>query len=73
MILAEMNQPDLETLGELMQAGEVTAVIDSRYPLSDVAAAIRHSEEGHTRGKIIIDVQQSAVETPTKESTEQRP
>jgi NADPH:quinone reductase-like Zn-dependent oxidoreductase len=73
MILAEMNQPDLEALGELMQAGEVTPVIDSRYPLSDVAAAIRHSEEGHTRGKIIINVQQSAVETSIEESTEQRP
>jgi len=73
LVLAEMNQPDLETLGELMQAGEVTPVIDSRYPLSDVAAAIRHSEEGHTRGKIIINVQQSAVETSIEESTEQRP
>jgi len=73
MVLAEMNQPDLEALGELIQAGEVTAVIDSRYPLSDVAAAIRHSEEGHTRGKIIINVQQSAVETSIEESTEQRP
>ena len=39
----------------------------------NVAAAIRHSEEGHTRGKIIIDVQQSAVETSIEESTEQRP
>ena len=73
MILAEMNQPDLEALGELMQAGEVTPVIDSRYPLSDVAAAIQHSEEGHTRGKIIIIVQQIAVETSIEESTEQRP
>jgi NADPH:quinone reductase-like Zn-dependent oxidoreductase len=73
MFVAEMNQPDLETLGELMQDGTVTPVIDSRYPLSDVAAAIRHSEEGHTRGKIIINVQQSAVEAPVEESTEQRP
>jgi NADPH:quinone reductase-like Zn-dependent oxidoreductase len=73
MFVAEMNQPDLEILGELMQAGKVNPVIDSRYPLSDVAAAIRHSEEGHTRGKIIINVQQSAAETSIEESTEQRP
>ena len=57
MVLAEMNQPDLKVLGELMQAGEVNPVIDSRYRLSDVATAIRQSEEGHTRGKIIINVQ----------------
>jgi len=54
MILAEMRQDDLTILGELMQAGKVTAVIDSRFPLSETPAAIRHSEEGHARGKIVI-------------------
>ena len=57
MILAEMRADDLAILGELMQAGTVTPVIDSRYPLSEVAAALEHSEEGHARGKIIIEVQ----------------
>jgi NADPH:quinone reductase-like Zn-dependent oxidoreductase len=57
MILAEMREDDLAILGELMQAGTVTPVIDSRYPLSKVAAALEHSEEGHARGKIIIEVQ----------------
>ncbi len=57
MILAELREDDLAILGELMQAGTVTPVIDRRYPLSEVAAAIEHSEEGHARGKIIINVQ----------------
>ncbi len=57
MILAEITPDDLTILGDLMQAGKVTPVIDSRYPLSELKAAIQHSEEGHTRGKIIIDVQ----------------
>jgi len=57
MILAELRQSDLNTLADLMQAGTVTPVIDSRYRLSEVPDAIRHSEEGHARGKIIIDVQ----------------
>ncbi len=57
MILAELRQDDLAILGDLMQAGTVTPVIDSRYPLSEIKAALEHSEEGHTRGKIIIDVQ----------------
>ncbi|MDX2411359.1 MAG: NAD(P)-dependent alcohol dehydrogenase [Woeseiaceae bacterium] len=57
MILADMNPDDLTTLGELMQTGKVTAVIDSHFSLREVPAAIRHSEEGHARGKIIIDVE----------------
>jgi len=57
MILAELRQDDLAILGDLMQAGKVTPVIDSRYALSELKAALRHSEEGHTRGKIIIDMQ----------------
>lgn len=56
MVLAEMNQPDLTILADLMQSGQIVPVIDSRYALQDVAAAIRHSEEGHARGKIIIEL-----------------
>ena len=56
MYVAELNTDDLATIGDLMQAGKVTAVIDSRYRLEEVAAAIDHSEDGHARGKIIIEV-----------------
>jgi NADPH:quinone reductase-like Zn-dependent oxidoreductase len=57
MILAELNKEDLDILGDLMQAGKVTPVIDRRYGLSEVPAAIRYSEEGHARGKIVIDLE----------------
>ena len=57
MILATMNKDDLTALGELMQAGELTPVLDKRFKLSEVADAIRYSEEGHARGKIIISVE----------------
>ena len=57
MMLARIDQDDLAILGELMQEGKVTPVIDSHYPLSEVAAAIRHSEDGHARGKIIINIE----------------
>jgi NADPH:quinone reductase-like Zn-dependent oxidoreductase len=57
MLLAKMRKDDLAVLGELMQAGKVTPVIDRRYPLSEVPAAMRYSEEGHARGKIIIAMQ----------------
>ena len=56
MMLAELNKSDLALLGDLMQAGKVTPVIDRRYPLSEVPAAIRYLEEGHARGKVVIDV-----------------
>jgi len=57
MILAQLHQDDLAILGDLMQAGKVTPVIDRRYPLSEVPAALRYSEEGHAQGKIIIDLE----------------
>ena len=56
MMLAQFSQEDLTILGDLMQSGKVTPVIDRRYPLSEVPAAIRYSEEGRARGKIIINV-----------------
>ncbi len=56
LILARLHQDDLIIIGDLMQAGEVTPVIDRRYRLSEVPAAIRYSEEGHARGKIVINL-----------------
>ena len=53
-MLAKMNSVDLAILGELIQAHKVTPVIDRRYPLSEVPAAIRYLEEGHARGKVVI-------------------
>jgi NADPH:quinone reductase-like Zn-dependent oxidoreductase len=57
LLLAKMRKDDLTVLGDLMQAGKVTPVIDRVYPLSDVPAAIQYSEEGHARGKIVIKVE----------------
>jgi NADPH:quinone reductase-like Zn-dependent oxidoreductase len=57
MMMARMRRDDLEILGELVAAGELRPVIDRRYPLSDLADAIRYSEEGHARGKIVIDIE----------------
>lgn len=56
MLLARLRAEDLAILSDLMQAGEVTPVIDRRYRLGEVAAAIRYSEDGHARGKIVIDL-----------------
>lgn len=57
LLLAQLTQEDLTILGELMQTGKVIPVIDRRYALSEVPDAIRYSEEGHARGKIIVNLE----------------
>jgi NADPH:quinone reductase-like Zn-dependent oxidoreductase len=34
-------------------------LIDRRYPLREVALAIRYLEEGHARGKVVITIEQN--------------
>lgn len=55
-ILARLHSEDLATLAELMEKGGVNPVIDRRYSLEQVPEAIRYSESGRARGKIIITV-----------------
>ncbi|HEY6292090.1 MAG TPA: NAD(P)-dependent alcohol dehydrogenase [Terriglobia bacterium] len=55
--LAKINQTDLVLLKGLLEARKVVPVIDRRYPLSEVAEALRYLEEGHARGKVVITVQ----------------
>ncbi len=54
MIIAQLREDDLAYLAELMQSGKVTPVIDREYALQEVPDAIRYSESGRARGKIII-------------------
>jgi NADPH:quinone reductase-like Zn-dependent oxidoreductase len=41
---------------ELIEAGKVTPVVGRTFPLADTADALRHLEEGHARGKVVITV-----------------
>lgn len=52
--MTKPNKKDLALLAELLETGKVVPVIDRRYPLSEVAEAIRYLEEGHARGKVVI-------------------
>jgi len=54
--MARISKEDLTTLGDLIQAGTITPVIDKTYPLSEVPAAIDYLEEKHARGKVVITV-----------------
>jgi NADPH:quinone reductase-like Zn-dependent oxidoreductase len=55
-LLAKPNQKDLVFLKELLEAGKVKPVIDRRYTLGEVPEAIRYLEEGHARGKVVINM-----------------
>jgi len=53
--ITKLNQKDLTAIGALMEQGKVTPVIDRRYSLGEAAEAVSYVEEGHARGKVIID------------------
>ena len=40
----------------LCEAGQVRPVIDRRFPLDEVPAAVRYVESGHARGKVVVTV-----------------
>jgi len=56
MLASKELGEDFDALRELIEAGKVRPVIDRTYPLSEAPDAIRHLEEGHPRGKVVITV-----------------
>lgn len=56
MMIADVNQSDLNLIKEWIAANKVRPVIDRTYPLTDAPAAIRYLEEGHARGKVVVTV-----------------
>ncbi|MGH2882170.1 MAG: zinc-binding dehydrogenase, partial [Solirubrobacteraceae bacterium] len=47
---------DLERLTVLIEAGQLTPIIDKTYPLHRAPDAMRHLQAGHARGKLVIAV-----------------
>ncbi len=58
-MLHRIDQKDLFFMKELIEAGKVKPVIDRRYPLSEVAEALRYYEGRHARGRVVITVEYS--------------
>ncbi len=56
MLFAVRKKADLQIIQELLSSGKMTPVIDQCYTLNDVPEALRYLEEGHAKGKIVIDV-----------------
>lgn len=57
MMMTDPSRDDRIYLRDLMQAGKVTPVIDRRYKLADVPAAVRYLETGRARGKVVINLE----------------
>ncbi len=53
--IAKVNPEDLNILSEPMATGKVVPVIDRRYSLNEAPEALRYSEKGHARGKVVIN------------------
>jgi NADPH:quinone reductase-like Zn-dependent oxidoreductase len=54
--VANPNKSDMIFLKDLLEAEKIKPVIDRRYTLEQVPDAIRYLEEGHVKGKLIINL-----------------
>jgi NADPH:quinone reductase-like Zn-dependent oxidoreductase len=54
--VTKTSKQDLIMLGDLIQVGKLRPVIERTYNLDDAPEALRHLDEGHARGKIVINV-----------------
>ncbi|MCE7983343.1 MAG: NAD(P)-dependent alcohol dehydrogenase [Caldilinea sp. CFX5] len=52
--VAKVNPADLVVLQALLASGQVTPVIDRRYTLADLPAAMCYLGDGHAQGKIVV-------------------
>lgn len=53
---ASPRPEDLRAVLALIEAGQVRPVIDRTYPLSEGSRALAYLEEGHARGKVVVEV-----------------
>ena len=58
ILMHKPNKKDLNFMKELFETGKVVPVIDRRYPLSEVAEALRYLGEGHVQGKVVITLEE---------------
>jgi NADPH:quinone reductase-like Zn-dependent oxidoreductase len=56
MFVNKERHEDLEAVRELIEAGQLTPVVDRTFALSEVPDALRHLEAGQARGKIAISI-----------------
>jgi NADPH:quinone reductase-like Zn-dependent oxidoreductase len=52
----DANEADLATLAAMIEAGDVSPVVDRVYPLGEAPDALRYLEDGHPKGKVVVTV-----------------
>ncbi|MEV7381358.1 NADP-dependent oxidoreductase [Streptomyces lydicus] len=55
LVWVRPDSAGLTALGALADAGKLTVHVDAVFPLSEAAEALRRSQEGRTRGKIVLE------------------
>ena len=55
-VIAKYAKDDLVYLADLANQGKIKPVIDREYSLADTSKAMTYLEEGHARGKVLIQV-----------------
>lgn len=55
-LMAKGNQTDLEFIAKLTAEGHLKPVIDRKYTLDKTAEAVNYLNEGHAKGKVIIQI-----------------
>ncbi|WP_406449076.1 zinc-binding dehydrogenase [Streptomyces sp. NBC_01622] len=55
-MLTVVRRADLLTLDAIIDKGELTPVVDRTFPLAEAADAVRHLENGHPQGKVVVTV-----------------
>jgi NADPH:quinone reductase-like Zn-dependent oxidoreductase len=56
LVPARVTRDDLVVMSEFLKAGKIKPAIEKTYSLADVAHALRHVEQGHARGKVVITI-----------------
>ena len=56
MFVNKERHEDLDAVRQLIEAGQVTPIVDRVYSLAEVPDALRHLEAGKARGKIAISI-----------------
>ena len=54
----ESNAADLATLASMIEAGDISPVIDRVYPFGEAPDALRYVEDGHPKGKVVVTVRE---------------
>jgi NADPH:quinone reductase-like Zn-dependent oxidoreductase len=53
---SKQRREELLAVTELIEGGKLTPIVDRTYPLADTAEGLSYVEQGHARGKVVVNV-----------------